>query len=65
MECMRRSWPIFRLMLAAALIASEHGSVHAFDRSGARILELQQDLRTVRPRTLREPRAAAYDLRNL
>jgi hypothetical protein len=65
MRCVRRASPIIRLLLAAGLITGAHGSAHAFDRSGPRIFELQRDLRTVRPRTLREPRAAAYDLRNL
>jgi hypothetical protein len=65
MICVCRASPLVRLMLAAALIASAPGSAHAFDRSGARIFELQRDLRTVRPRTLREPRASAFDLRNL
>jgi hypothetical protein len=62
---MRRAWPIVSLILAAALITSAHGTAGAFDRSGARIFELQRDLRTLRPRTLREPRTSAYDLRNL
>jgi hypothetical protein len=62
---MGRSWPMVRLILGAALLASAHGTAGALDRSGARIFELQGDLRTVRPRTLREPRASAYDLRNL
>jgi len=65
MGCARRAAPIVRLILAAGLITSAPGSAGAFDRSSPRTFELQRDLRTVRPRTLREPRAAAYDLRNL
>jgi hypothetical protein len=61
---MRRASLIVRLILAAALITSAHGAA-AFDRAGVRTFELQRDLRTVRPRTLREPRASAFDLRNL
>jgi hypothetical protein len=51
--------------LVALLIGSPFGAVGAFDRSGARTFELQRDLRTVRPRVEREPRASAYDLRGL
>jgi hypothetical protein len=56
---------IVRLIALAVLISSAPGAVGAFDRSGGRTFELQRDLRTVRSRVEREPRASAYDLRGL
>jgi hypothetical protein len=65
MRSKRRGSVIVQLSLVALLIGSPFGAVGAFDRSGARTFELQRDLRTVRPRVEREPRASAYDLRGL
>jgi hypothetical protein len=56
---------IVRLIALAVLISSAPGAAGALDGSGGRTFELQRDLRTVRPRVEREPRAAAYDLRGL
>ena len=53
------------VVLAIAVVAGASGLAIAFDRGGARTSNLQRDLRVERPRTLREPRAAAYDLKNL
>ncbi|MGH6901750.1 MAG: hypothetical protein ACREIR_03325, partial [Geminicoccaceae bacterium] len=56
---------IVRLIAFALLGASPSGAVGALDRAGGRTFELQRDLRTVRPRVEREPRASAYDLERL
>jgi hypothetical protein len=56
---------IVRLIALAVLISSAPGAAGALDGSGERTFELQRDLRTVRPRVEREPRAAAYDLQAL
>ena len=60
----RRAAVLVRLIVAALLIASPRAG-SAFDGAGARTLELQRDLRSVRPRVDRAPRASAYELRNL
>lgn len=57
--------PVVRLLLVGALIASPLQLAGAFDRSGARTLELQRDLRSVRSRVERAPRASSFDLENL
>jgi hypothetical protein len=56
---------LLSVILAIAVVAGASGLAAAFDRGGARTSNLQRDLRGERPRTLREPRAAAYDLKNL
>jgi hypothetical protein len=56
---------IVRLIALALLSASPFGAVGALDRAGGLTFELQRDLRTVRPRVEREPRASAYDLERL
>ena len=50
------------LILAGALLAAPLG---ALDRSGARRLELQRDLRSIRSQIERAPRASSFDLENL
>jgi hypothetical protein len=54
-----------RLILLAVLIAAPLGTAGGFDRSGAHTLELQRDLRTLRPRIERAPRASSFDLKEL
>lgn len=56
---------LVRLLVVGALMASPLGVAGAFDRSGARTLELQRDLRTERPRVERAPRASSFDLKTL
>ena len=60
----RRAAVLVGLILAGLLVASPRAG-GAFDGGGARTFELQRDLRTLRPRVERAPRAAAYDLSNL
>jgi hypothetical protein len=54
-----------RLIALALLCAGPSGAAGALDRAGARTFELERDLRTVRPRVERAPRASAYDLERL
>jgi hypothetical protein len=56
---------IARLILVAVLIASPPGTAGGFADSDARTFELQRDLRTLRHRVERAPRAARFDLRSL
>jgi hypothetical protein len=65
MRSKRRGSVLVHLSLVALLITSPFGAVGAFDRAGGRTFELQRDLRAVRPRVEREPRASAYDLERL
>lgn len=64
MRIKRFASTIGRLIALAVLISSAPGAVGALDRSGG-TFELQRDLRTVRPRVEREPRASSYDLERL
>jgi hypothetical protein len=57
--------PVTPLILVAVLMASAPGTPGGFERFDARTSELQRDLRTVRPRVERAPRASSFDLRNL
>ena len=57
--CGRLVW-----MLVAVLTASPPGTAGGFTDSDARTFELQRDLRTLRARVERAPRAASFDLRN-
>lgn len=50
------------LVLLCVLLARPLGDASALDRSGTRILELQRDLRTVRPRVEGAPRTSSSDL---
>lgn len=61
----KRTGSLLCLVVAIAVVAGSSGLAVALDRGGARTSDLQRDLRVVRPRTLREPSAAAYDLKNL
>jgi hypothetical protein len=54
-----------RLIALALLCAGPSDAGGALDRAGARTFELERDLRTVRPRVERAPRASAYDLERL
>jgi hypothetical protein len=54
-----------RLILLAVLTAAPLGTAGGFDRSGAHTLELQRDLRTLRPQVERAPRASSFDLKEL
>jgi len=63
MSSKRHAARVVRLILVGLLVASP-GAGSAFE-GGGRTFELQRDLRTVRPRVDREPRASASDLRNL
>lgn len=49
-------------LLVIVLIASPLGMARAIDRSDSRVLELQQDMRSVRSRVERAPRAASFEL---
>jgi hypothetical protein len=53
------------LLTIAVLSASPLAPAKAIDGSDARVLELQRDLRSVRSRVERAPRASASDLQNL
>jgi hypothetical protein len=55
---------IARLILVAALIGSPFGAAGG-SGSDARTSEMQRELRTLRPRVERAPRAARFDLENL
>src|SRR5919106_1442843 len=57
--------PLAGLLLAAVLIGAPAGAANELDRSGARTLELQRDLRSVRSRLERAPRASSFDLKEL
>jgi hypothetical protein len=54
-----------RLILISALIAAPLGAASALDRSGARSLALQRDLRSVRSRIERAPSTSSFDLEKL
>lgn len=54
-----------RLIVVAMLIAAPLGAVSGLDISGARVFELQRDLRTVRPEVERAPRASSFQLKEL
>jgi hypothetical protein len=56
---------VARLILLAVLSATPPGTGSAFDRPGARTFDLQRDLRMVRPRVERAPRASSFDLKEL
>jgi hypothetical protein len=53
------------LILLSVLIAAPLGATSAFDRSGARMFELERDLRTLRPQVERAPRASSFELKEL
>jgi hypothetical protein len=53
------------LLAIVALSASPLAPARAIDRSDTRLLELQRDLRAVRPRVEGAPRASSFDLENL
>jgi hypothetical protein len=53
------------LLTIVVLSASPPTPARAIDRSDARLLELQRDLRSVRPRVEGAPRASSFDLENL
>jgi hypothetical protein len=57
--------PLACLILLAVLIGSPLGTPGGFEASGARTFELQRDLRTLRARVERAPRASSFDLRSL
>jgi hypothetical protein len=57
--------PVTHLILVAVLMASAPGTAGGFEGSDARTSELQRDLRMLRPRVDRAPRASSFDLRNL
>jgi hypothetical protein len=57
--------PVTHLILVAVLMASAPGTARGFEGSDARTSELKRDLRMLRPRVERAPRAASFDLRNL
>jgi hypothetical protein len=66
--CWSGTWApraIARLILVAVLIGSPPGTAGGFDDNGARTPELQRELRTLRPRVERAPRAARFELENL
>jgi hypothetical protein len=52
-------------LLVIVLIASPLGGARAIDRPDSRILELQQDMRSVRSRVERAPGAASFELEAL
>ena len=53
------------LLTIVVLSASPLAPASAIDRSDARVLELQRELRSVRPRVEGAPRASSFDLENL
>jgi hypothetical protein len=53
------------LLTIAVLSASPLAPARAIDRSDARVLELERDLRSVRSRVERAPRASSFELENL
>ena len=53
------------LLTIVVLSASPLAPARAIDRSDARLLELQRDLRSVLPRVEGAPRASSFDLENL
>jgi hypothetical protein len=56
---------IARLILVAILLGSPLGTAGGFADSDARTFELQRDLRMLRQRVERAPRASRFDLRSL
>jgi hypothetical protein len=54
-----------RLLTVAVLSGSPLATASAIDRSDARILELQRDLRSVQSRVERAPRASSFELEDL
>jgi hypothetical protein len=61
----RGGFAIGYLLTIVALSASPVASASAIDRSDARVLELQRDLRSMRSRVERAPRAASFALESL
>jgi hypothetical protein len=53
------------LLVITVLSASRPEIANAIDRTDARTLELQRDLRSVRSRVERAPRASSFDLKHL
>jgi hypothetical protein len=53
------------LLTIAVLSAGPLAPARAIDRSDARVLEVERDLRSVRSRVERAPRASAFELENL
>jgi hypothetical protein len=64
MQARRRS-AVGYLLPIIVLSASPLESASAIDRSDARVLEFERDLRSVRSRIERTPRASSFDLENL
>ena len=60
-----RGATVGHLLMIAVLSASPLEIASAIDRSGAGSSELQRDLRSVRSRVERAPRASSFDLKNL
>ena len=56
---------VWFLLTLAVLSASPLVTARAIDRSDARILELQRDIRSLRSRVEHAPRASSFDLDNL
>ena len=56
---------VARLILVAVLLGSPLGTAGGFEDSGARTFELQRDLRALRARVERAPRASSFDLQGL
>jgi len=56
---------VANLILLSVLIAAPLGAAGGLDRSGARTLELQRDVRALRPRVERAPRASSFALKEL
>jgi hypothetical protein len=54
-----------RLLLVAVLIGGPFGTAGGFDDNGTGTSELQRELRTLRARVERAPRAAGFELENL
>ena len=57
--------PAARLILVAVLIGSPPGSAGGFEGADAGTFGLQRDLRTLRARVERAPRASSFDLQSL
>ena len=65
MRSKRRVATLVPLGMVTALSASALEVAHAVDRSAARSLALERDLRSVRSRVERAPRASSLDLEDL
>jgi hypothetical protein len=61
----KRSSTVGCLLTIVVLSASPPAPASAIDRSDARVMELEHDLRLVRSRVERAPRASSFELENL